>query len=476
MSAPAAARRHLDLLVVGAGPAGRRAAITAAHLGARTAIADRGPGPTGLLPFRALHAAAGDAIAARRARPLRGGERPPDLADLLWRADRLVEGQRDAVRDQLRRERVEVLEGAARLTGPHEVDIDGPRGTARLTADRIVIATGGVPRRPPGCDRDGRLVMAPEDLPSLPRLPGRLTVVGAGVTGLEVAAVATALGASVTLVDRAGEAAPELDHDIVAALLYHLRGVGMTVRLGREVRGIDRREAGGVVAALDDGGEIAADALVFAGGRDGATAGLGLDAAGLAAGPHGHIPADARGRTAVPHLFAAGEVTGAAGRTAAAMDAGRRAALTALGRLAPPPRSPLPLAVATVPEIAAVGPTDRELALAGAAPVPGVARFADLIRGELSGERAGMLKLLADPGTGRVLAVHILGAAAGELVHVGQAAIAGGMTVHDLADAVAGPATFAEAYAVAAADAACRMRLGDDRRCEAGAVAPRLGA
>ncbi|MGE3234522.1 MAG: FAD-dependent oxidoreductase, partial [Thermoleophilia bacterium] len=179
MSAPAAARRHLDLLVVGAGPAGRRAAITAAHLGARTAIADRGPGPTGLLPFRALHAAAGDAIAARRARPLRGGERPPDLADLLWRADRLVEGQRDAVRDQLRRERVEVLEGAARLTGPHEVDIDGPRGTARLTADRIVIATGGVPRRPPGCDRDGRLVMAPEDLPSLPRLPGRLTVVGA---------------------------------------------------------------------------------------------------------------------------------------------------------------------------------------------------------------------------------------------------------------------------------------------------------
>jgi NAD(P) transhydrogenase len=158
------------------------------------------------------------------------------------------------------------------------------------------------------------------------------------------------------------------------------------------------------------------------------------------------------------------------------MDAGRRAALAALGHLAPPSRAPLPLGAATIPEIAAVGPTERALARAGAAPVRGVARFAELVRGDLSGERTGMLKLLADPGTRRVLAVHILGAAAGELVHVGQAAIAAGMTVDDLMDAVAGPATFAEAHAVAAADAAARMHLGDDRRCEPGAAARRVGA
>jgi NAD(P) transhydrogenase len=468
--------QHLDLLVVGAGPAGRRAAITAARLGARTAVADRGSAPTGLLPFRALHAAAGDALAARRARPLRAGERPSDLADLLWRADRVVEDQRDAARDQLRRERVQVLEGVARFASPHDLEVAGPRGTWRVTADRVVIATGGVPRDPPGAGRDGRVVLAPEDLPALPRLPGRLVVAGAGVAGLEVAAVAAALGAAVTLVDPSPEPAPELDHDVVAALLYHLRGVGVTAHLGRRVRTVARPVGGGVAAALDDGGEVAADALVFAGGRDGATAGLGLEAAGLAPGPHGHIPVDARGRTAVPHLYAAGEVTGAPGRTAAALDAGRRAALAALDRLAPPPRSPLPLAVATIPEIAAAGPTGRALARAGTASVAGVARFADLVRGELSGERAGMLKLLADPATGRVLAVHIVGAAAGELVHVGQAAIAGGMTVHDLADAVTGPATFAEAYAVAAADAARRIDLGDHPRCEAGAGGPRLGA
>jgi NAD(P) transhydrogenase len=231
-----------------------------------------------------------------------------------------------------------------------------------------------------------------------------------------------------------------------------------------------------VVALLDDGGEVAADALVHAGGRDGATAGLELQAAGLRPGRDGRVAVDTRGRTAVPHIYAAGDVTGAPGRAAAAMDAGRRAALAALGHLAPPSRSPLPLGVATIPEIAAVGPTECALADAGAAPVRGIARFADLVRSDLSGERTGMLKLLAEPGTRRVLAVHILGAAAGELVHVGQAAIAGAMTVDDLMDAVAGPATFAEAYAVAAADAAARMRFGDDRRCERGVAAHTVGA
>jgi NAD(P) transhydrogenase len=319
-------------------------------------------------------------------------------------------------------------------------------------------------------------VLTPEDVARLPELPRRILVVGAGLAGLEVATVAAALGGAVTLVDRVRDPASELDGDVVAALLYHLRGVGVTVLLDRDVRSVVRRDGPGAAAVLGDGAEVAADAVVHAGGRDGATGELRLEDAGLAAGPHGRIPVDAVGRTAVRHISAAGDVTGAPGGVAAAMDAGRRAALAALGSPAPPSRAPLPLAVATIPETAAVGPTERALARAGAAPVRGVARFADLVRGDLSGERTGMLKLLADSGTRRVLAVHILGAAAGELVHVGQAAIAAGMTVDDLMDAVAGPATFAEAYAVAAADAAARMRIGDDRRCEPGACARSVGA
>ena len=443
-------------------------------MGAATAVTERRPGPAGdgLLPFRTLHAAADDAVAARRVRPLRAGERPPALADLLWRADRVVEGQRDAARDMLRRERVEVLEGDARFAGPHAVEVVGGGGTTLVTAGRIVIATGSIPREPPGAGFDGHAVMTPEDVPGLAELPARLTVVGAGIAGLEVAAIAAALGAAVTLIDRAAAPAAELDHEVVAALLYHLRGIGVAIRGGRSVEAVGRRGDGEVIALLDDGGAVASDALVHAGGRDGATAGLRLAAAGLRAGPHARVPVDGDGRTAVPHLFAAGDVTGAAGRGAAAMDAGRRAALAALGHPAPPSRSPLPLGVATIPEIAAVGPTERALTRAGAAPIRGIVRFADLVRGELSGERAGMLKLLADPETREVVAVHILGAGAGELVHVGQAAIAGGMTVDDLMDAVAGPATFAEAYAVAAADADARMRKDAVRRGDAGPAAP----
>ena len=328
-------------------------------------MAERGPGAGDPLPFRTLHAAAGDAVAARRARPLRAGERPPALADLLWRTDRVLEGQRDAVRDQLRRERVEVIEGAARFRGPRAVEVASPHGTAVVTAERILIATGSVPRRPPGADADGRVVLTPDDVPLLPELPGRLIVVGAGIAGLEVASVAAALGAAVTLIDRDHDPAPELDGDVVAALRYHLRGIGVTVLLGRGVRSVARRDGAGAVAVLDDGAEIAADALVYAGGRDGATGDLRLEAAGLAAGPRGHIAVDAVGRTAVPHISAAGAVTGAPGRAAAAMDAGRRAALAALGSPAPPSRAPLPLAVATIPEIAAVGPTERALLRAG---------------------------------------------------------------------------------------------------------------
>ena len=451
--------RHVELLVIGAGPAGRRAAIEGARLGARTTMVERGPHPGAGLPFRTLHAAAADAVVALRARPLCAGERAPALADLLWRADRVVNRRRDAVRDELRRERVEVVAGDARFAGPHAIDVAGPDGTTRVTADRIVIATGTVPRRAPGVDADGRVVLSPEEVPHLRELPPRLTVVGAGIPGLEIASVAAALGVAVTLVNRSHEPAPELDQDVVAELLYHLRGIGVGVRLGRAVASVTRPADGGAVTRLADGGEIRSDAVVHATGRDGATAGLSLEAAGLRAGARGRIAVNARGRTAVTHIFAAGDVTGAPGRAAAAMDAGRRAALAALGRLAPPPRAPLPLGVATLPEIAAVGPAERALAATGAAPVCGVARFADLVRGELSGERTGLLKLLADPATRRVLAVHIFGAAAGELVHVGQAVIAAGMTVNDLVNAIAGPATFAEAYAVAAADAAGRMRL-----------------
>ena len=359
-----------------------------------------------------------------------------------------------------------MLSGVAAFTGPHALEVHSPPGRTTVTADRVVIAVGTAPRRPPEVDFDDRSVLAGDGMVRLREVPRRLTVVGAGIAGLEAASVAAALGVDVTLVDRADEPADELDREILGALVYHLRGLGVTVRLGEEVRGVSRPAPGVAVTQLASGETIPSDAVVYAAGREGATGGLGLDAAGLRAGPRGLIAVDADLRTAVPHLLAAGDIVGARGRVTEAMDQGRRAALAALGRPVPPPHAPLSLGVATIPEIAWVGPTERDLARAGTPYVRGVADFAHLVRGELSGERTGLLKLLVDPRSRRVLGVHIFGASSMELVHVGQAVMASGMTLDYLVDAVPGVATFAEAYAEAALDASARLQYGDDRRCE----------
>ncbi len=483
MSPRAPAGRPLDLVVIGSGPAGRRAAVEGARLGARVALVERrgalGGAVTGAgtLPFRTLRAAALELATARRARGHRAGaERPTTVDDLLWRAGRVVDGERDTIRDELRREHVEVLDGAAAFTGPHTLLVDSPRGARAVAAERVVIAVGTVPVRPPGVDFDDRSVLAADGLVRLREVPRTLTVVGAGLAGLEAASVAAALGVSVTLIDRGPGPDARIDHEIAAALVYHLRGLGVTVRLGAEVTGVTRPDPGTALVHLADGGEIASDAVIHATGRVGATGALGLEAAGLRAGPGGLIPVDDDLRTAVPHILAAGDVAGARGRAAEAVDQGRRAARAALGVPAPPAAAPAPLGVATVPEIASVGPTERQLALTRTPYVRGVADFGALVRGELSGERTGLLKLLVDPGTRRVLAVHIFGATATELVHVGQAVIASGLTIDYLVDAVPDIATFAEAYAVAARDASSRVRLGDVHRCDAQAAARTLAS
>ena len=482
MSAPAG---RFDLVVIGSGPAGRRAAVEATRLGARTALVERRPAlggtvtEAGILPFRTLRAAAIDAAAAARGRYLRpGGDgREVTVADLLWRADRVVEAERDAISDQLRHEHVEVVSGSATFIGPDALEVHSPHGRTTVTAERFVIAVGTAPRRPAEVDFDDRSVVAADGMVRLHEVPRRLTVVGAGISGLEAASVATALGVAVTLIDRAHDHADELDHEIRDALVYHLRGLGVTVRLGEEVRSVGRPAPGVAVTHLASGEAIRSDAVIYAAGREGATRDLALAAAGLRADARGLIPVDDSLRTAVPHIFAAGDVVvGARGRAVEAMDQGRRAALAALGRPAPASRAPLPLGVSTIPEIASVGPNEQDLVRAGRPVVRGVARFGDLVRGEMSGERTGLLKLLVDPRTRRVLAVHIFGASSMELVHVGQAVIASGMTLDYLVDAVPDVASFAEAYAVAARDASARMRHGEHRRCEVPAAARTLAS
>ena len=451
-------RAAYDLIAIGAGPAGQAAAIQAAKLGKRVALVAREGGPwRGELQSRTLQAAIVKLTAAGRRDPIA-------IDDLTWRTQQVLEQEQDAVAERLRRAGVAVLAGSARFSGPHALELDSG---ARVSAERFVIAVGTTAARPPGFDFDDRTVLDCDGFHRLPEIPASLVVIGAGMIGLEYASMAAALGGRVTLVEKRERALECVDAQIAEALLYHLRGLGVVVRLGEVVTAVER-DAGGVTQ-LGRGEAIASDAVIHT-ARRGATAGLGLTAAGLAADDRGRIAAGPDHRTAQPHIFAAGDVTGLAGLAAAAGDVtafptlaassaeqGRAAALAACGVPARSAGAPLAHAIHTIPEIAFAGAGERELAAAGEPYVRGVASYRELARGAIDGDRSGLLALLVSARTRRVLGVHVLGTAAAELIGIGQTAMAGGLPVDYLAGAGFGAPTFADAYRVAALDAAARL-------------------
>jgi NAD(P) transhydrogenase len=300
-------------------------------------------------------------------------------------------------------------------------------------------------------------VIDSDGLAGLARIPATMTVVGGGVIGLEYASMAAALGVRVTVVDKRLRMLDFVDEEIVEALQYHLRGLGLVLRLGEEVAAVERRPDGDVLTVLASGKRIPSETVLYAAGRQGATDGLNLAAAGLEADARGRIAVDAAYRTAQPHIFAAGDVIGFPGLAATSMEQGRLAALAALGEPARPMPELLPYGIYTVPEVSYVGRTEAELTEAAVPYVRGLARYRELTRGEIAGDRSGLLKLLVHAETRRVLGVHVFGTAATELVHLGQTVMAADLPVDYLVDAVFNVPTFADSYKVAALDAANRL-------------------
>ena len=444
-----------DLIVIGSGPAGRRAAVEAANLGKRTALIERGAlggvsTNTGTVPARTLRAAAMELSGnAFRVRP------KITIDDLLWRTQQVIEHEQDAIADELRRSGVRVLEGSASFVGSHTLEVRDGASPYRVRAQRIVIAVGTAPDRPAWVDFDERTVLDTESILGLTELPNRLTVVGGGVVGLEYASMAVALGVHVTVVDAKPRLLGFVDDELVEALQYHLRGLGLVFRLGERVKMV-RRHRRGAETLLWSGKKLASDVVLLAGGRHGATRDLDLGAAGLAGDERGRIAVDADCRTAQPHIFAVGGVIGSPSLDATSLEQGRLAALAAFD-LPVASAGPLPQAVYTVPELAFVGLGERELAGSGVPYVVGTARYRETLRGEIDGDRSGLLKLYVHAKSRSVLGVHIFGTAATELVHVGQALIAGRLGVDYLTDSVFNVPTFGDAYRIAALAAADRL-------------------
>jgi NAD(P) transhydrogenase len=454
-----------DMLVIGSGPAGQKAAIQAAKLGRKVAIIEREStlggvsANTGTIPSKTARAAILDLTGFAQRSVYGDAYRVTNtvtMDDLLWRTQHVIDHERAVVSDQLRRNGVEVIEGKASFLDPHTLEVAGPRPLSP-SADKIVIAVGTRPARPSGVDFDGRTVIDSDGIAGLARVPATMTVVGAGVIGVEYAAMAAALGVTVTLVDRRPELLDFVDDELVDALRYHLRGLGLTLRLGEEVSGTERREDGSVITCLASGKRIPSDVVLYAAGRQGATSDLRLEAAGLEADGRGRITVDESFRTSVPHIFAAGDVIGFPALAATSMEQGRLAACAAFGVPARALSASLPYGIYTIPEISFVGRTEAQLTEAGVGYVVGIARYRELARGEIAGDNTGLLKLVVNAGTREIEGVHVFGTGATELVHIGQTVMAGGLTVDYLVDAVFNYPTFSDAYKIAALDAANRL-------------------
>jgi NAD(P) transhydrogenase len=327
-----------------------------------------------------------------------------------------------------------------------------------IRAGQIVIAVGTRPARPGSVAFDDHTVIDSDGLLKMEhRVPRSMTVVGAGVIGVEYASMFGALGTKVTVVDKRERVLQFLDGEIGEAFQYLLRRRNVTIRLREAVAGVDTTAGGSPRVRLESGKEIVSETVLYAVGRQGDTDGLGLAAAGLEPDKRGRLPVDETYRTSVPHIFAVGDVAGG-GLAATAMEQGRIAALHAFGEPVAELPELVPTGVYAIPEIGMVGRTEEELTDAAVPYVPGIARWRELARGLMTGDEDGMLKLLVSPADGRLLGVHVIGTGATDLVHIGQAVMGGDAGIDFLVTAVFNYPTFAESYKVAALDAANRIR------------------
>jgi NAD(P) transhydrogenase len=454
-----------DLLVIGSGPAGQKAAIQAAKLGRRVGIVERervgGVSVNwGTIPSKTLREAIVYLTGMTQRSTYGESYRVKEeitIQDLRHRTQHVIDREIDVVRNQLMRNHVQLFEGTASFLDPHTLLVSG-RDEKRVSGQFIVIACGTRPARPPAVEFDEQTILDSDGLVRLDHIPPSLIVVGAGVVGIEYASMFAALGSKVTVVEKRERLLDFCDVEITEGLRYHLRDLGVTFRLGDEVTAVDRHEEG-TLTHLASGKRVVADVVLYAAGRQGATDTLQLENAGLEADPRGKITVQRDYRTAVDHIFAAGDVIGGLALAATSMEQGRLAAAHAFGDADAVMNELVPVGIYTIPEIAYVGRTEEELTRDAVGYEVGVSRYRELARGQILGDTYGMLKLLVSDEDRKVLGVHVLGTNATEVVHIGQAVMGFDGTVDYLVDSVFNYPTLAESYKVAALDAKNKLAM-----------------
>lgn len=453
-----------DLVVIGAGPAGEKGAAQAAYFGKRVALVERAQVGgavvnTGGLPGKALRETA-LYLAGLRQRDLHGlslelsDEVSPD--DLFFRKRAIVRSYLDVVRENIDRHGIDLVEGAARFEDERTLRVDSEGQPPRfLRGACILVATGSRPHRPPEVPFDGEYVYDSDSILQMRRIPSSLIVIGGGVIGCEYASLFATLGLPVTLVDGGQRLLPFLDRELSEVLAARMTSAGVQVLFGARMSRIQVAESGEQRAGvlLEDGRNLAADAILFCGGRRSNTDHLGLEHAGVRLGERGLIAVNEHYQTSAPHIYAAGDVIGFPALAATSMEQARVAVCHAFGFSYKRQVSTLvPYGLYTVPELSMVGESEDSLAAAGIPYLVGRASYRTNPRGQIVADTEGLLKLLFSPEDKRLLGVHIIGERASELIHIGQACMQFGGSIDYFIDNVFNFPTLADLYKYAAYD------------------------
>jgi NAD(P) transhydrogenase len=380
------------------------------------------------------------------------------MSDLLFRSDYVIRNEIDVTSHQLRRNGVDVLAAKASFVGDHTVRLEFFDGSSvrDVTAQSIIIAVGTEVACDPSIPLDGQCIFTSDDVLQLKDLPKSITVIGAGVIGLEYATMFAALGVRVTLIDKRERLLPFVDHEIIDSLVYQMRQSRVTLRLGEELAEIARVD-GGVRITLASGKQVNTEKALYAVGRQGATADLNLESTGLTADDRGLLSVDENYRTGVPHIYAVGDVIGFPSLASTSMEQGRLAACDAFAKEAHSLAALFPYGIYTIPEISVVGRNEEDLSRDGVPYEVGKAFYREIARGQIIGDSTGMLKLMFHRDSRKLLGVAILGEGASDLIHIGQAVLAHEGTINYFVDTVFNYPTLAECYKTAAFDGVNRL-------------------
>jgi NAD(P) transhydrogenase len=454
--------RHFDVIVIGSGPAGHKAAIQAARLDHTVLLVEREMNVggacvhRGTIPSKTLREAA---LALKSFRARTGAvfelqvREDLQVASLMTRMQQVVKAHERMMDGQLLRDRATHVHGRARFVDANHVDVEAIAGRVqRFHADFVVVATGSSPRTPPDVPVDHEHILDSDSILSMTYLPKTLTVLGAGVIAAEYASIFAALGTVVTMVDRGPRPLGFLDPELADVFVASFQRMGSRYVGGRSHVKVEWDDVDRVVTTLDDGTALKSEKLLCCLGRVANLRGLGLDAIGLAPTPRGLLAVDEHCRTAVPNVYAAGDVIGPPSLASSSAEQGRRAVLSMFGVAPGLGGDVIPAGIYTIPEMSQVGLTEQQASDRYGAALVGRAEFDELARGQIAALDDGLLKLVADPGGRRLLGVQIVGEGASELIHVGQSALIHGADVDSFVDNIFNFPTLAEAYRVAALD------------------------